>query len=171
MHVDHQLTHATARVTGSILRIPDRLSTPQGATARAEYARIFGDCIAGQWQAEGWLYLSLPFQVALLTDPVLYIVAGGLLVLDHPTQSGQSQFALEPDSRTHTFDINRKWSLYENRHPRMITCARRGEEIRVGWMINQLATCNFRGPFIGGAFPQYAAPNRRAPRAYDANAT
>ena len=146
--MNHELTHATARVTGSILRIPDRLSNSQGASARAEYARIFGNCIAGQFQDEGWLYLSLPFQVALLTDPLLYIVAGGLLVLDHPTQSGLSRFALEPDSRTHTFDINSKWSLYEGRYPRMIACARRGEEIRVGWMLNQLSICNFRGPFV-----------------------
>jgi hypothetical protein len=169
--MNHELTHATARVTGSILRIPDRLSTPQGAPARAAYARIFANCIAGHLEEEGWLYLSLPFQVALLTDPLLYIVAGGLLVLDHPTQSGQSQFALEPDSRTHTFDINRNWSLYENRHPRMISCARKGEDVRVGWMINQLATCDFRGPFHEGPSPQYAVPNRRAPRGKDANAT
>ncbi len=83
------------RINASFIRIPDRLSNPKGEAARAEYFKIFGSCIFGHHQEEGGLYLSLPFQTALLTDPVLYIVGGGLLVLDHPIRSGHVDFPVK----------------------------------------------------------------------------
>jgi hypothetical protein len=76
---------------------------------------------------------------------VLYIVAGGLLVLDHPTRSSQSEFAFGEQAQV--IDLNRKCSLYENRFPRIISCPRKREEIRAGWMVNRLTEGNFRGPF------------------------
>lgn len=136
----------TARATDSILRIRDRLSNAKGGAAvRAECARIFGERILGHQHEGGGFYLALPFQTALLTDPVLYIVGGGLLLLDHPTQSGQGELAI--GIRTHIVDLNRKWSLYENRYPRMIAYAKKGEKIEVSWMLNNLMRHDFQGPF------------------------
>jgi hypothetical protein len=134
-----------ARIQDSIARVPDQYSNPKGEAKRAEFARIFEQCIIGHEQKEGGLYLALPFQVSLLTDPVLYIVAGGLLVLDHPTRSGASEFAF--GERAHVVYLPQHWSLYENRYPRIITCARKRENVPVGWMVNRLTAHNFHGPF------------------------
>ena len=138
-------THTLARIQNSIKRIPDRLSTPKGKEVRSEFAEIFGQIIIGHEDKDGGLYLTLPFQVSLLTDPVLYIVAGGLLVLDHPTRSSQSEFAFGEQAQV--IDLNLKYSLYENRFPRILACPRKREEIRAGWMVNRLMEGNFRGPF------------------------
>jgi len=143
--MQNEITLTLARIQTSIARVPDRLSNPKGEALRSEYASIFGKCIVGHEQKEGGLYLTLPFQTSLLTDPVLYIVAGGLLVLDHPTQSSQSEFAFGKQAQV--IDLNHKCSLYENRFPRIIACPRKREEIRAGWMVNRLTECNFRGPF------------------------
>ncbi len=76
------------RIKSSIVRVPDRLSTVDGEATRAEFARIFGKCIIGREDTECTYLLTLPFQAALLTDPILYAVGGGFIVLDHPTQNG-----------------------------------------------------------------------------------
>lgn len=141
----NKYTHTVARINDSIKRIPDRLSTPKGKAVRSEFAEIFGRAIIGHENKDGSLYLTLPFQASLLTDPVLYIVAGGLLVLDHPTRSGASEFAF--GQTAHIIDLNCKSSLYENRFPRMISCARKHETIESSCMVNRLMACNFRGPF------------------------
>lgn len=133
------------RIKSSIVRVPDRLSTVDGEATRAEFARIFGKCIIGHQDKEGGLYLALPFQTCLLTDPVLYVVPNGLLVLDHPTQSGQYGFAI--DDCAHVVDLPRKDSLYEKRYPRMIACARKREKIELASMLNRLMQSDFRGPF------------------------
>jgi hypothetical protein len=145
----NEYTHTLARINDSIKRIPDRLSTPKGEDVRSEFAEIFGRVIIGHENKDGGLYLTLPFQVSLLTDPVLYIVAGGLLVLDHPTRSGASEFAF--GETAHIIDLNRKCSLYENRFPRMISCPRKREEIQASWMMNELKYNGFYGPFAKGA--------------------
>jgi hypothetical protein len=134
-----------ARVIDSVQRLPDRLSNPTGEAVRSEYARIFGLCIIGHEHKEGGLYLGLPFQVSLLTDPLLYIIGGGLLVVDHPIQRGQDEFAF--GKATHVVDLNPRYSLYENRYPRMIVCARRGEKIAPARMLHQLSSLKFHGPF------------------------
>ena len=139
--MDNEYTLTLARIDDSIMRIPDRLSTPQGEAIRSEFARIFGLAIAGHEYKE--LYLKLPFQVSLLTDPVLYVVAGGLLVLDHPTRSSASEFAF--GERSHVVDLDKRCSIYDGRHPRIIACARKHEKIAVGWMYNRLM--DFHGPF------------------------
>ena len=76
---------------------------------------------------------------------MLYIVAGGLLVLDHPTRSGASEFAF--GEHAHVIDLNQRCSLYEKRFPRIITCARKREEIEASYMVNRLMACDFHGPF------------------------
>ena len=141
----NEYTQTLARIQDSIKRIPDRLSTPEGEDVRSEYAGIFGRVIIGHQNKEGGLYLTLPFQVSLLTDPVLYIVAGGLLVLDHPTRSGASEFVFGESA--HIIDLNPKCSLYEDRFPRIITCPRKREKIEASYMVNRLMACNFFGPF------------------------
>ena len=146
--MDHELTLATIRVNASITRVPDRYSNQKNAALRAEHARVFGLCIGGQEQKAGWLYVTLPFQVSLLTDPVLYVVAGGLLVLDHPTRSGASEFAFDIfDKSVHVHDLPRHWSLYENRYPRIIACPRKREDIALSYRVNRLMACDFFGPF------------------------
>ena len=70
----NEYTQTLARIQDSIKRIPDRLSNPEGEDVRSEYAEIFGRVIIGYQNKEGGLYLTLPFQASLLTDPVLYIV-------------------------------------------------------------------------------------------------
>ena len=130
-------------IKSSIVRVPDRLSTVDGEATRAEFARIFGKCVIGR---EDTTYLlTLPFQAALLTDPILYGVGSGFIVLDHPTQSGQYGFAIEDCA--HVVDLPRKDSLYEDRYPRIIVCARKREKIEVAIMLNRLMQCEFRGPF------------------------
>lgn len=138
-----------ARIQDSIKRIPDRLSTPKGEDVRSKFAQIFGRVLLGHEDKSGGLYLALPFQVSLLTDPVLYIVGGGLLVLDHPTRSCASEFAF--GKHAHVIDLPRHWSHYENRFPRIITCARKHEEIQASCMVNRLMACNFHGPFAKAA--------------------
>ncbi len=144
--MSNEYTLTLARVKDSIKRIPDPLSNPNGEDTRSAFARIFGQVIIGHEDKDGALYLTLPFQVSLLTDPVLFIVAGGLLVLDHPTRSGASEFAF--GERTHVIDLPNRWSLYEKRHPRMLACARKGESIQAGWMVNELMYNGFNGPFV-----------------------
>jgi hypothetical protein len=141
----NEYTHTLARINDSIKLIPDRLSTPKGEDVRSEFAEIFGRVIIGHENKDGGLYLTLPFQVPLLTDPVLYVIAGGLLVLDHPTRRGESEFAF--GDRAPVIDIHRNCSLYANRYPRIIACSKKREEIRAGWMVNRLMTCGFYGPF------------------------
>ena len=141
----NEYTLSISRINDSIKRIPDRLSTPKGEDVRSEFAGIFGRVIIGHENKDGGHYLTLPFQVSLLTDPVLYIVAGGLLVLDHPTRRGESEFAF--GDRAPVINIPLNCSLYENRYPRIIVLTRRREEIRAGWMVKRLASCGFYGPF------------------------
>jgi len=145
--MNNEFALTLARIQAAITRVPDRLSNPKGEAIRAEYARIFGSCIAGHEPREGGLYLALPFQTSLLTDPVLYTAAARLLVLDHPTRSGQSEFAID----AHVIDLPRQWSLYENRYPRLISCPSNGEGVAASWMINRLMSLDFKGPFSRGA--------------------
>ncbi len=141
--MSNEFFDTVARIKGSISRVPDRLSTVHGEETRAEFARIFGQCIISREDKECTYLLTLPFQAALLTDPILYAVGGGFIVLDHPTQSGQSEFAIDAN----IIDLNRKCSLYENRYPRMISCPRKGEKIEASWMANRLMNLEFKGPF------------------------
>lgn len=130
-------------VTKSIKRVPDKLSTPEGESARAEYARIFGDCIASAKPDFEGLYLTLPFQASLLTDPVMFITGGGFVLLDHPIKAEQYEFAIS----AHILNLNQDQSLYENRYPRLIVIPQKHETIAASWMVNRLMNLDFKGPF------------------------
>ena len=152
--MNNEFTLSLARINDAAMRVPDRLCNPKGEALRSEYARIFGIGLLGHEQREGWQYLTLPFQTSLLTDPVLYLIAGGLLVLDHPTRQGASELAF--GGHAHVYDLPCHYSLYENRYPRMITCIRKGEiqkgeKYNLGLLITRLAEGNFRGPFAKAA--------------------
>lgn len=134
----------TTRIKASISRIPDRL-TDKGTAIRAEYSGIFSQCIGGH-EADPDFYSALPFQVSLHTDPHIYIVGGGLLVLDHPTKPRQFLSAIDSKD-AHVVDLNKRSSLYEDRQPRLVACHRKGGRIEVGLMFNRLIQCEFRGPF------------------------
>lgn len=143
--MSNEFFDTVTRIKGSIKRVPDRLSTVDGEATRAEFARIFGQCIIGNQDTKCMYLLTLPFQAALLTDPILYVVGAGFMVLDHPTQSGQYSFAI--DDCAHVVDIARKHSLYDKRYPRMIACTRKSEKVDLASMLNRLMQCEFRGPF------------------------
>ena len=130
-------------VTKSIKRVHDRLSTPQGENLRADFARIFGDCVAAAKPDFEGLYLALPFQASLLTDPVMFITGGGFVLLDHPTKAEQHEFAIN----ALVIPLNCDVSLYENRYPRLIVIPQKHETIAVSWMVNKLMSLDFRGPF------------------------
>jgi len=139
-----QLLEAVKRVTNSITRVPDRLSSHDGECTRAEFARIFGECItAGVITSEG-LYLHIPFQASLLTDPIMYATHGALVVLDHPTKPEQSEFAM---NNLHIIHLPRKQSLYQDRHPRLIYIPTDKNESKAGWMCDRLRRFEFHGPF------------------------
>lgn len=140
----------TQRLTASITRIPDRLTVtdkhPDGGP-RSAYARIFAQCALAT-EAEPILYGALPFPAALLTDPHIFHIGGGLLVLDHPTRSEQFESIFHSHRRVHVADLSPKWSLYENRFPRLIQCARKGEKpAPPSLLINRLRSAGFHGPF------------------------
>jgi hypothetical protein len=120
--------------------VPDRLSTPAGETVRKRYAEHFAALISGHLHDDG-LWLTLPFQAALLTDPILFIVGGGLVVLDHPTVQGHAEFALKGQ----VIDTLPQRSLYETRYPRLIGCSRKGEDVQLGTLSHRIT--DFRGPF------------------------
>ncbi|WP_396189375.1 hypothetical protein [Flavobacterium sp.] len=130
-------------VTSSIKRVPDQLSTSEGETIRANFARIFSDCITSVKTDCDGLYLALPFQASFLTDPVIFITGGGFVLLDHPTKAEQYEFAIN----AHVISLNRDVSLYQNRYPRLILVPQKHETIAGSRMVNRLAKLNFQGPF------------------------
>ena len=139
-----EFIETVARVANSITRIPDRLSNPDGEFARSRFARIFGECIAAGVANSDGLYLHIPFQASLLTDPIMYATHGALVVLDHPTTPEQSEFAM---NNAHIIHLPRKQSLYRDRHPRLIYIPTDRSESRVSWMCDRLRRFEFRGPF------------------------
>lgn len=139
-----EFIETVTRVTNSITRIPDRLSTPDGESARAQFARIFGDCIAAGVVNSDGLCLYIPFQASLLTDPIMYATQGALVVLDHPITAEQFEFAM---SKVHIIPLPRKQSLYHDRHPRLIYIPTDRSKSRASWMCDRLRRFEFRGPF------------------------
>ena len=142
--MNHKLLEAATRVANSITRIPDRLSSPDGESTRTEYARIFGECITAGLANSGGLYLDLPFQASLLTDPVMYATHGALVLLDHPTEAEQYEFAM---SKVHIVQLNKNQSLYQGRYPRLFYIPTERGEHKAGLMVNRLMNLEFRGPF------------------------
>ena len=139
----NEFTECLTKITNSITRLPDKLSNPSGEKSRDEYAHIFARCILGRLEDAEYGYLALPFQASLLTDPIIFLVAGGYAILDHPVQCDQYQWIIP----NHIVSLNRKMSLYENRHPRLIALPRKHQKIPLSWMVNQLRQVEFVGSF------------------------
>ena len=144
-----EFIETVARVTNSITQIPDQLSTPTGESARADFVRIFGKCINAEVVEPKGLYLTLPFQASLLTDPVMFVTNGDIFVLDHPTTPEQGEFAM---NNAHIIHLNPKHSLYQDRHPRLIyiPAERKKSAISMGERVFGLLSFEFRGPFAKG---------------------
>ncbi len=141
--MNNEVIEILTKITDSINRMPDKLSNSSGEINRAIYAKIFGKCIIGHLDHAEYGYMALPFQASLLTDPIIFIVGCGHVILDHPMRDEQ-HLAMIP---THTVSLNQKMSLYENRHPRLIALPRKHHEIPLSWMANQLRQLEFVGPF------------------------
>lgn len=139
----NEFTECLTKITNSITRLPDKLSTPIGEKSRREYATIFGTCILGRLEDAEYGYLVLPFQASLLTDPIIFLVAGGYVILDHPVKAELHEWLIP----NHIVSLNQTMSLYEGRFPRLIALPRAHEEIPLSWMINQLRLVEFTGPF------------------------
>lgn len=145
-----ELQEFNQRIESAIRRIPDRLSSqPEGESIRADYARIFGLCIGGTERHTG-MYSLLPIHLSLLTDPHLFIVPGGFLVLDHPTRSCEFDWSFDLGDRlgVRANSAPAWWSLYENRHPRLIVFSHKGESVHLSVMLNRLTNQGFHGPYL-----------------------
>lgn len=135
------------RIEASINRIPDSLSShAEGVSIRAEFARIFGLCIGGTESHTG-MYALVPMHLSLLTDPHLFVVPGGFLVLDHPTRACEHQWWLVERNGLQVHSCPAWWSLYELRHPRVIVSPHKGESVHLSSMLNRLTNQDFHGPF------------------------
>lgn len=138
-------------IEASIRRIPDSLSShAEGVSIRAEFARIFGLCVGGTEIHTG-MYALLPMHLSMLTDPHLFIVRGGFLVLDHPTRACEFNWALDLEDRRGRIQVHDAptwWSLYELRHPRVIISPHRGESVNLSAVLNRLTNEGFHGPFL-----------------------
>lgn len=145
-----ELREFNQRIESCIRRTPDGLSRhPEGASIRAEFARIFGRCIGGTERGTG-MYALLPMHLSLLTDPHFFIVPGGFFVLDHPTRSCEFNWSFDLDDRRGRIQVHDAptwWSLYENRHPRVIVSPHKGESVHLSAMLNRLTNEGFHGPF------------------------
>jgi hypothetical protein len=106
---------------------------------------IFATCMVGTVEKNQASIILLPFQASLLTDPVIFITGGGVLVLDHPIEYGIFEFPIS--KYAHVADLPQKYSLYENRYPRIIACAKKREKIELSVRLNRLMYADFTGPF------------------------
>lgn len=142
-----ELQALNQRIEASIRRIPDCLSRyPEGASVRAEFARIFSLCVGGTESHTG-MYALLPMHLSLLTDPHLFVVPGGFLVLDHPTRACEHEWWLVGCNGLRVHSTPMWWSLYEDRHPRVIVSPHKGESVHLSAMLNRLTNEGFHGPF------------------------
>lgn len=137
------------RIERAIVRIPDRLSTPKGERIRADWANTFARLLGGEVMPVRH-FSFLPFHVHLLNDPVLVRKRTGYLLLDHPQTADLFDWAFEmdrPRKRAQIVDVARCWSLYENRHPRLIVVPDKGESLPVAELITRLTNQGWHGPY------------------------
>jgi hypothetical protein len=79
-----------------------------------------------------------------MTDPHLFRLYTGFLVLDHPQTAREFEDYIY-SKRVRVHDIAKWHALYENRHPRLIWIPDKGNILTVADMINRLRDCH--GPF------------------------
>ena len=129
------------RIESAIRRVPDRLT--DHPDIRADWARAFAQCL-GAAQQPVRMFGCLPFHLHLMTDPHLFRLYTGFVVLDHPETVGEFEECIYR-GRVQVHDIAKWHSLYENRHPRLISIPDKGKIQTVADMINRLR--DFHGPF------------------------
>jgi hypothetical protein len=80
----------------------------------------------------------------------MFVAAGDIFMLDHPTTPEQGEFAM---NKAHINQLNPKHSLYQDRHPRLIyiPAERKKPAISMGERVFGLLSFEFRGPFTKGA--------------------
>jgi hypothetical protein len=143
MHPD--LIEMKRRIEAAIVRIPDGLSTDAGELVRHEWAEALAKTMGGTLD-HGWL--SLPFQLCALTDPVLVRLRNGWVVLDHPVTASALEWVFSLDTLrapVYACDGSSWWSLYEHRHPRLLVVPDKGRRLSVSCVANRLH--DWHGPF------------------------
>jgi hypothetical protein len=137
------------RIERAIFRIPDRLSTPIGEAVRVDWAHEFARAMGGAVMPVRML-ACLPFGPHLLTDPVVIRVRSGFVVLDHPERPQELEWVFDMDrsrTRVHIRMVPKWWSLFENRHPRLIAVPDAADPLPVTNRLNRLANVGWHGPF------------------------
>ncbi len=141
-----QVRELNRRIERAIVRIPDRLSTPEGEVVRADWASTFARVLGGTIAPVRMLGV-LPVHPNLWTDPVVIRVCTGFAVLDHPPNSGLLDWAFQQCSpRVQVHDCPTWWSLYERRFPRIIACPDAGKTLGVSELITRVGY-SWHGPF------------------------
>jgi len=133
---DPELLEFDRRIETAIRRVPDRLSIREDV--RTEWADTFARVLGGTRET----MRLLPIAPHLLTDPVLIRLRRAFVVLDHPQRAEEFKWAL----RVAVYDCPRWWSLYENRHPRLIVVPDKGETLRVSDLTARVGY-GWHGPF------------------------
>ena len=139
----HELQELDRRIERAIARIPDRLSNNAGERVRRDWAREFARCLGAAVMPVRHFAL-LPFHLHLLTDPVLMRLPTGYLVLDHPLTAEQFSWAFNIGW---VHDCPTWWTLYGDRHPRLIVVSDRGKSLSVTDKLNRLSREGWHGPF------------------------
>jgi hypothetical protein len=162
--VSEELAELDRRIEAAIRRVPDRLSHPKGEHIRAGWACEFARLLGAEVMPVRMFGL-LPFHLHLLTDPLLLRLRTGYLVMDHPENAGEFDWAFELDtlrSRAQVLHCPCWWSLHENRHPRLIVVPDKGAALLpVAELITRLADRGWHGPF--GAAPTWEAADSQSP--------
>jgi|GEM_PF-2929510 len=139
------LIEINSRIEAAIVRTPDGLSTDAGEFVRHDWTESFAKTIGGTLSH---LYVVLPFQICALTDPVLVRLRNGWVVLDHPTTAGAREWVFSLDTlRAPVFPANGPswWSLYQNRHPRLLVVPDKRSKLSVSSVANRLL--DWHGPW------------------------
>ena len=137
-----ELLEFDRRTESAILRIPDRLSIREDV--RAEWADTFARVLGATLEPVR-MFNVLPLRLNLLTDPLLLRVRRAFVVLDHPQRAEEFEWAVR-QPRVAVYDCPRWWSLYENRHPRLIVVPDTGETLWVSDLLSRVGY-SWHGPF------------------------
>ncbi len=141
------MTELQRRIQRSITHLPDRLSSPKGEAVRREWATAMAGVMGGHLVEDSWLGL-VPVHPHLWTDPVVIRLFTGTVVMDHPEVLGQFEDHMRLNSRrVAVYDCPRWWSLYAGRHPRLVVCPDKGEEVQLSDLCNRLSSIDWHGPW------------------------
>lgn len=145
----------------SIVRVPDAMTRAERDSDyfyRKEFANELAACMGAKHVINPAIYLTLPFQLCLLTDPHLFEVIKGHLILDHPTVANDgNEYWLSQNCAY--VGLHARHSLYQNRYPRMIALngAGKANPVELSKYTNELMYRRHEGPF------EKIEPSNRAP--------